>query len=164
MISLGSINKVGLLGLIVIILLINSPIADFKRITLNSILISIENGKVKINSMLAYDLTDLGPNSQKALEKLKLNPEYKKAFEFNTYATDKPEKSLKKALILAKNSLPLPESWWAKENKDSAWYCTARYDPYHCLGFVADINQDNQNDVVMCYSPAEDSNFECVIW
>lgn len=164
MLSLGSINKVGLLGLIAIILLINSPIADFKRITLNSLLIGIENGRIKINSMLAYDLTDLGPNGQKALEKLKSNPEYKKAFEVNTYDTDQPEKSLKEVLVLAKNSIPLPESWWTKRNKDSVWYCTARYDPYHCLGFVADVNQDGQNDVVMCYSPTEGSNFECLIW
>lgn len=161
--SLGTINKFGLLGLIATILVINSPIADFKRITLNSILSGIENGKIKVDSMLAYDLDELGPNGQQALEKIKSNPEYKKSLESSFYG-DEPRKSLEDILVVAKNSTELPESWWNMEDKENEYYCTSLYNSYDCLGFVTDANQDGQNEVVMCYTSADSYRFDCLIW
>ncbi|MFY3769432.1 hypothetical protein AHYW_003096 [Providencia manganoxydans] len=161
--SLGTINKFGLLGLIGTILVINSPIADFKRITLNSILSGIDNGKIKVDSMLAYDLDELGPNGQQALKKLKSNPEYKKLLEHSSYG-DEPRKSLEDVLVLAKNSAELPKSWWDMEDKEHEYYCISLYHSYNCLGFMADANQDGQDDVVMCYASEDSGSFDCIIW
>lgn len=161
---LGSINKAGILSLIAIILIINSPIADFKRITLNSILAGIENGKIKINSSLAYDLKQLGEQGQQSFEQLNKNPEYQKLFQTSPY-NEQPRKSLKSVLIQAQNSPKIPDSWFdLGENLSSAWYCTSQYDPYPCVGFMADINQNNQNDVVMCYSYPSSATIDCNIW
>lgn len=63
--SLGTINKVGIVGLMAAILMINSPIADFNRITANSILASIENGKIDVNPRLAFALKNSGPKANK---------------------------------------------------------------------------------------------------
>ncbi|MEQ4706721.1 DUF7057 domain-containing protein [Providencia huaxiensis] len=161
---LGSINKAGILSLIAIILVINSPIADFKRITLNSILAGIENGKIKVNSSLAYDLKQLGEKGLQAFEQLNKNPEYQKLFQTSPYEEEQ-RKPLKSVLIQAQNSPTIPDSWFdLGENLSSAWYCTSQYDPYPCVGFMADINQNNQDDVVMCYSYPSGSNIDCHIW
>lgn len=161
MLWLGAINKVGLLALIAIILVINSPIADFKRITLNSIMAGIDKGKIKIDYNLQYNLTKLGTKGDEALAKLKANPEYLKALESSPYA----EPSLKDVLILANNSPSLPESWWASSlTFDSSWHCTTSYQPYNCLGFMADINQDKQDEVVICSAGASSESYSCYIW
>lgn len=161
---LGSINKAGILSLIAIILIINSPIADFKRITLNSILVGIENGKIKINSSLAYDLKQLGEKGQQAFEQLNKNPEYQKLFQTSPY-DEQPRKSLKSVLIQAQNSPKIPDSWFdLGENLSSAWYCTSQYDPYPCVGFMADVNQNNQDDIVMCHSYPSSATIDCNIW
>lgn len=86
MTSLGSINKVGILSLIAVILVINSPIADFKKITVNSIVAGVDNGKIKVNSSLAYDLKQLGTEGKQAFEMLNENPEYHKLFQISPYA------------------------------------------------------------------------------
>ena len=164
MLSLGNINKVGLLGLIVIILAINSPIVDFKTITVNSLIAGIENGKIKIDSSLAYDFKSLGTKGKEAFNTLNENPEYKKLFNTNPYSEEKP-KSLQEVLIVAKGSPAIPTSWFAMENQiNSAWYCTSYYSQYDCLGFMADVNQDGKNDIVMCYSYPSSSSFECGVW
>ncbi|WP_272668946.1 DUF4153 domain-containing protein [Providencia sp. PROV151] len=161
---LGFINKAGILSLIAIILVINSPIADFKRITLNSILAGVENGKIKVNSSLAYDLKQLGEKGQQAFEQLNNNPEYQKLFQTSPYEEEQ-RKPLKSVLIQAKNSPTIPDNWFdLGENLSSAWYCTSQYDPYPCVGFMADVNQNNQNDVVMCYSYPSSSSIDCNIW
>lgn len=161
--SLGSINKAGLLLLITIILAINSPIADFQRITLNSILSGIEKGKVKINNSLTYTLQSLGPEGKQALTKLKLTPEYKKAFDVSDN-NEQQRKTLKQVLTLAQNSAELPESWWAKKDKYNEWYCTSYSESYKCVGFMADVNNDGKYEVVMCYSSPQNNALECIIW
>ncbi|HGN1706528.1 TPA: DUF4153 domain-containing protein [Providencia rettgeri] len=162
--SLGSINKVGILSLITIILVINSPIANFKKITINSIVAGVENGKIKVNSSLAYDLKQLGTEGKQAFEQLNANPEYQKLFQISPYEEEQ-RKPLKEVLIQAENSPNLPDSWFnLGENLSSAWYCTSKYDPYPCVGFMADINQNGQNDVVMCYSYPASSTIDCNIW
>ncbi len=68
-------------------------------------------------------------------------------------------------LIVAKGSPAIPTSWFAMENQiNSAWYCTSYYSQYDCLGFMADVNQDGKNDIVMCYSYPSSSSFECGVW
>ncbi|MBP6120922.1 MULTISPECIES: DUF7057 domain-containing protein [Providencia] len=164
MLSLGSINKVGLLGLITLILVINSPIANFKSITVNSILSGIEQGKIKIDSSLAYDLKSLGTQGKDAFNKLSQNPEYKTLLATSAYSEDK-QKPLKEVLIQAKGSPQIPDSWFTLGNNNSnAWYCTSSYNPYDCLGFMADVNQDGTDEVVMCHSYPTSTSFECFIW
>ncbi len=135
----------------------------FKRITLNSILAGIENGKIKVNSSLAYDLKQLGEKGQQAFEKLNNNPEYQKLFQTSPYEEEQ-RRSLKSVLIQAQNSPAIPELVRPRENLSSAWYCTSQYDPYPCVGFMADVNQNNQDDVVMCYSYPSSSSIDCNIW
>ncbi|WP_353243236.1 DUF4153 domain-containing protein [Providencia sp.] len=164
MTSLGTINKVGILSLIVVIFVINSPIANFKTITINSIVAGVNNGKIKVNSSLAYDLKQLGAEGKIAFEQLNSNPEYQKQFQTSPYAEEQ-RIPLKEVLIQAKNSPTLPDSWFdLGENLSSAWYCTSKHEPYSCLGFMADVNQDGQNDVIMCYSYPTSSTIDCNIW
>ncbi|ELZ5941172.1 DUF4153 domain-containing protein [Providencia vermicola] len=161
--TLGTINKVALLGLIATILLINSPIIDFQRITLNSLLAGVEKGKIEVNPMLARDLGQLGPDGKQALAQLKLNPDYKKQLEM-VMPYDESRRSLKDVLVIAKNSADLPDSWWNISDKSYEWYCTASVEPNNCLGFMADVNQDGRDDVVMCYAYKESNYFDCLIW
>lgn len=164
MLSLGAINKVGLLGLITIILAINSPLIDFKAITVNSLIAGIENGKIKIDSYLAYNFKSLGTKGKEAFNQLNKNPEYKKLFDTNPYSEEK-QKSLQEVLIIAKDSPELPSSWFAMGNDiSSAWFCTSYYSPYMCLGFMADVNQDNKDDIVMCQAYPSGTSFECNVW
>lgn len=164
MTSLGAINKIGILSLIAIILIINSPIANFKTITINSIVAGVNNGKIKVNSSLAYDLKQLGAEGKLAFEQLNSNPEYQKLFKISPYA-EEPRKSLKEVLVQAKNSPTLPDSWFSLgDDLSSAWYCTSKHDPYSCLGFMADVNQDGQDEVVMCHSYSTSLAIECNIW
>lgn len=164
MASLGTINKVGILSLLAIILVINSPIADFKRITVNSIIAGVENGKIKVNSSLAYDLKHLGEYGEQAYKQLDKNPEYTEAFQTSPY-NEEQRKPLKGVLIQAKNSSKLPDSWFdLGENLTGEWYCTSQYEPYSCMGFMADANQNGQNDVVMCYTYPTSASIECNIW
>ncbi len=161
MLWLGAINKVSLLVLIATILVINSPIADFKHITLNSIMAGIENGKIKVDYDVGYNLKKLGSKGEEALAKLKTNPEYRKALESSAYS----RVTLKEVLTLANNSPSLPESWWESSPRfDKSWYCTANYQPNQCLGFMADINQDKQDEVVVCTSEPSDAAYSCHIW
>lgn len=164
MTSLGAINKIGILSLIAIILIINSPIANFKTITINSIVAGVNNGKIKVNSSLAYDLKQLGAEGKLAFEQLNSNPEYQRLFKISPYA-EEPRKSLKEVLVQAKNSPTLPDSWFSLgDDLSSAWYCTSKHDPYSCLGFMADVNQDGQDEVVMCHSYSTSLAIECNIW
>lgn len=164
MTSLGTINKVGILSLIAIIFVINSPIANFKTITINSIVAGVNNGKIKVNSSLAYDLKQLGAEGKLAFEQLNSNPEYQKQFQTSPYAEEQ-QKPLKEVLIQAKNSPTLPDNWFdLGDNLSSAWYCTSKHEPYSCLGFMADVNQDGKDDVVMCYSYPTSSTIDCNIW
>ncbi|ENG7679564.1 DUF7057 domain-containing protein [Providencia stuartii] len=160
--SLGTINKVGIVGLMAAILMINSPIADFNRITANSILASIENGKIDVNPRLAFALKELGPKGQQAIEKLKLNPNYTALLYTDIdIGNEKMSKSPKEAIIIAKNSAELPESWWSQTRESS---CINNYHPPHCLGFMADINQDGQNEVIICRASPKSDSLACTIW
>ncbi|HHR5847274.1 TPA: DUF7057 domain-containing protein [Providencia alcalifaciens] len=161
--ALGSINKVAILGLIATILVINSPIGDFQRITVNSIMAAVEKGKIKINYDLSYDLEKLGERGKAALALLEQNPETKAQLKVGAYS-DTP-KPFKEVLIIAKGSQPLPQSWFDMEDgiRDS-WNCISYYRNYECLGFMADVNSDGADEVVMCYSMPESLDYECTIW
>ncbi|WP_265497252.1 DUF7057 domain-containing protein [Providencia rustigianii] len=162
--SLGSINKVAISSLIGIILIINSPIANFEKITVNSMMSAIEQGKIKINRTLGYDLENLGKRGQDALAKLNQNPEYQMLLKTSDYSPEN-QKLLKDVLVMAKNSKPIPQSWFSMgDDISGSWYCTNYYSPQSCLGFMADVNQDGHDDIVMCHSEAEISNYECIIW
>lgn len=164
MTSLGTINKVGILSLITLILVINSPIANFKTITINSIIAGVNNGKINVNSSLAYDLKQLGDEGKRAFEQLNSNPEYQKLFQTSSYSEEQ-KRQLKEVLIPVKNSPTLPDSWFdLGDSLNSSWYCTSKYDPYSCLGFMADVNQDGQDDMVMCYSYPTSTTIDCNIW
>lgn len=161
--SLGAINKVAILGLIATILVINSPIGDFQRIAVNSIMAAVEKGKIKINYDLSYDLEKLGVRGKEALTKLEQDPDTKAQLKVGAYS-DAP-KPLKDVLIIAKDSQPLPQSWFDIEDEiRDAWNCTNYYSNYECLGFMTDANSDGTDDVVMCYSIPESLDYECTIW
>lgn len=161
---IGGINKIALLTLMATILLINSPIADFNRIALNSIMSGIESGKIKVDYYLNSTLNSLGSHGKEAVAQLQKNPEYAELLKKYSYAAEpeEPKKSLKEVLVIAENSQPLPDSWQSEQNDE--YYCTSRRDPYNCIGFMLDVNQDGHDEVVMCMTHQQSTTVECKIW
>ncbi|EPB5148275.1 DUF4153 domain-containing protein [Morganella morganii] len=161
---LGPVNKAGLLTLMVVILVISSPLADFKQITANSILAGIEKGRIKVTSDIRYTLEDLGKRGEAVLAVLNKNPEYSKALTYSSYDQDN-RRTLREVMLTVPGSPPLPESWWeGKPDVTRAWFCTESSAGGECLGFMADADGDGQNDALVCVSGYSDSSFYCQIW
>lgn len=162
--SLGTINKTGILVLIAGILVISSPLADFNRISVNSLMAAIGDGKIKIDSDLKYRLESLGHRGEAALATLKASPQYSTELERSPYE-QRETITLKEILLIAKNSPALPDSWWAG-NPDfpESWYCKEQNTESECLGFMADVNKDGEDDVVACYYEPLRTSFSCYVW
>lgn len=161
---LGPVNKAGLLILMAIILVISSPLADFKQITANSILAGIEKGRIKVTSDIRYTLEDLGKRGEAALAVLNENPEYSKALTYSSYDQDN-RRTLREVMLTVAGSPALPESWWeGKYDVTRAWFCTESSAGGECLGFMADADGDGQDDALVCVSGYSDLSFYCQIW
>lgn len=161
---LGPVNKAGLLILMAIILVISSPLADFKQITANSILAGIEKGRIKVTSDIRYTLEDLGKRGEAVLAMLNENPEYSKALTYSSYDQDN-RRTLREVMLTVAGSPALPESWWeGKYDVTRAWFCTESSANGECLGFMADADGDGQDDALVCVSGYSDLSFYCQIW
>lgn len=161
---LGPVNKAGLLTLMAIILVISSPLADFKQITANSILAGIEKGRIKVTSDIRYTLEGLGKRGEAALAVLNENPEYSKALTYSSYDQDN-RRTLREVMLTVAGSPALPESWWeGKYDVTRAWFCTESSAGGECLGFMADADGDGQDDALVCVSGYSDLSFYCQIW
>lgn len=161
---LGPVNKAGLLILMAIILVISSPLADFKQITANSILAGIEKGRIKVTSDIRYTLEDLGKRGEAVLAMLNENPEYSKALTYSSYDQDN-RRTLREVMLTVAGSPALPESWWeGKYDVTRAWFCTESSAGGECLGFMADADGDGQDDALVCVSGYSDLSFYCQIW
>lgn len=161
---LGPVNKAGLLTLMAVILVISSPLADFKQITVNSVLAGIEKGRIKVTSDIRYTLEALGKRGESALEALNKNPEYSKALKYSSYDQDN-RRTLQEVLLTVPGSPALPESWWeGKPDVTRAWFCTESSANGECIGFMADADGDGQDDAVVCITGSSDSSFYCQIW
>ena len=147
-----------------IILVISSPLADFKQITANSILAGIEKGRIKVTSDIRYTLEGLGKRGEAVLAVLNENPEYSKALTYSSYDQDN-RRTLREAMLTVAGSPPLPESWWeGKPDVTRAWFCTESSANGECLGFMADADGDGQDDALVCVSGYSDLSFYCQIW
>ncbi|EBV1760847.1 DUF4153 domain-containing protein, partial [Salmonella enterica subsp. enterica serovar Newport] len=161
---LGPVNKAGLLTLMAIILVISSPLADFKQITANSILAGIEKGRIKVTSDIRYTLEGLGKRGEAALAVLNENPEYSKALTYSSHDQDN-RRTLREVMLTVAGSPALPESWWeGKYDVTRAWFCTESSAGGECLGFMADADGDGQDDALVCVSGYSDLSFYCQIW
>ena len=161
---LGPVNKAGLLTLMAVILVISSPLADFKQITANSILAGIENGRIKVTSDIRYTLERLGQRGEAVLAVLNDNPEYRKALTYSSYDQDN-RRTLREVMLTVPGSPPLPESWWeGKPDVTRSWFCTESSANGECLGFMADADGDGQDDALVCVSGYSDLSFYCQIW
>lgn len=161
---LGPVNKAGLLTLMAVILVISSPLADFKQITVNSVLAGIEKGRIKVTSDIRYTLEALGKRGESALEALNKNPEYSKALKYSSYDQDN-RRTLQEVLLTVPGSPALPESWWeGKPDVTRAWFCTEPSAGGECIGFMADADGDGQDDAVVCITGSSGSSFYCQIW
>ncbi|RUT64236.1 DUF4153 domain-containing protein [Morganella morganii] len=163
-ILLGPVNKGGLLVLMAVILIISSPLADFKQITANSVLAGIEKGKIKVTSDIRYTLEGLGKRGEAALAVLNENPEHRKALTQSPYDRDNT-RTLRDVLLPVQGSPELPESWWAgKPDVTRSWFCTESSANGECLGFMADADGDGQDDAVVCISGYSNTSLYCQIW
>lgn len=161
---LGPVNKAGLLALMAIILVISSPLADFKQITANSILAGIEKGRIKVTSDIRYTLEDLGKRGEAVLTVLNDNPEYRKALTYSSYDQDN-RRTLQDVLLTVPGSTELPESWWeGKPDVTRSWFCTETSANGECLGFMADADGDGQDEAVVCITGYSDTSLYCQIW
>ncbi|WP_432692525.1 DUF7057 domain-containing protein [Morganella morganii] len=161
---LGPVNKAGLLALMAIILVISSPLADFKQITANSILAGIEKGRIKVTSDIRYTLEDLGKRGEAVLTVLNDNPEYRKALTYSSYDQDN-RRTLQDVLLTVPGSPELPESWWeGKPDVTRSWFCTETSANGECLGFMADADGDGQDEAVVCITGYSDTSLYCQIW
>lgn len=161
---LGPVNKAGLLALMVIILVISSPLADFKQITANSILAGIEKGRIKVTSDIRYTLEGLGKRGEAVLTVLNDNPEYRKALTYSSYDQDN-RRTLQEVLLTVPGSPELPESWWeGKPDVTRSWFCTETSANGECLGFMADADGDGQDEAVVCITGYSDTSLYCQIW
>ncbi|WP_317418454.1 MULTISPECIES: DUF4153 domain-containing protein [unclassified Morganella (in: enterobacteria)] len=161
---LGPVNKAGLLVLMAVILVISSPLADFKQITANSILAGIEKGRIKVTSDIRYTLEGLGKRGEAALTVLNDNPEYRKALTYSSYDQDN-RRTLQEVLLTVPGSPELPESWWeGKPDVTRSWFCTETSANGECLGFMADADGDGQDEAVVCITGYSDTSLYCQIW
>ncbi|EJD6037377.1 DUF7057 domain-containing protein [Morganella morganii] len=161
---LGPVNKAGLLTLMAVILVISSPLADFKQITANSILAGIEKGRIKVTSDIRYTLEDLGKRGEAVLTVLNDNPEYRKALTYSSYDQDN-RRTLQEVLLTVPGSPELPESWWeGKPDVTRSWFCTETSANGECLGFMADADGDGQDEAVVCITGYSDTSLYCQIW
>ncbi len=161
---LGPVNKAGLLTLMAVILVISSPLADFKQITANSILSGIEKGKINVTSDIRYTLERLGQRGDAVLAVLNDNPEYRKALTYSSYDQDN-RRTLREVMLTVPGSPELPESWWeGKPDVTRSWFCTESSANGECLGFMADADGDGQDDALVCVSGYSDLSFYCQIW
>lgn len=161
---LGPVNKAGLLTLMAVILVISSPLADFKQITANSILAGIEKGRIKVTSDIRYTLEDLGKRGEAVLTVLNDNPEYRKALTYSSYDQDN-HRTLQEVLLTVPGSPELPESWWeGKPDVTRSWFCTETSANGECLGFMADADGDGQDEAVVCITGYSDISLYCQIW
>lgn len=161
---LGPVNKAGLLTLMAVILVISSPLADFKQITANSILAGIEKGKINVTSDIRYTLERLGQRGDAVLAVLNDNPEYRKALTYSSYDQDN-RRTLREVMLTVPGSPELPESWWeGKPDVTRSWFCTESSANGECLGFMADADGDGQDDALVCVSGYSDLSFYCQIW
>lgn len=161
---LGPVNKAGLLTLMAVILVISSPLADFKQITANSILAGIEKGRIKVTSDIRYTLEDLGKRGEAVLTVLNDNPEYRKALTYSSYDQDN-RRTLQDVLLTVPGSPELPESWWeGKPDVTRSWFCTETSANGECLGFMADADGDGQDEAVVCITGYSDTSLYCQIW
>ncbi|HEI9871220.1 TPA: DUF4153 domain-containing protein [Morganella morganii] len=161
---LGPVNKAGLLTLMAVILVISSPLADFKQITANSILAGIEKGRIKVTSDIRYTLEDLGKRGEAVLTVLNDNPEYRKALTYSSYDQDN-RRTLQEVLLTVPGSPELPESWWeGKPDVTRSWFCTETSANGECLGFMADADGDGQDEAVVCITGYSDTALYCQIW
>ncbi|MEM8182896.1 DUF4153 domain-containing protein [Morganella morganii subsp. sibonii] len=161
---LGPVNKAGLLVLMAVILVISSPLADFKQITANSILAGIEKGRIKVTSDIRYTLEDLGKRGEAVLTVLNDNPEYRKALTYSSYDQDN-RRTLQEVLLTVPGSPELPESWWeGKPDVTRSWFCTETSANGECLGFMADADGDGQDEAVVCITGYSDTSLYCQIW
>lgn len=161
---LGPVNKAGLLTLIAVILVISSPLADFKQITANSILAGIEKGRIKVTSDIRYTLEGLGKRGEAVLTVLNDNPEYRKALTYSSYDQDN-RRTLQDVLLTVPGSPELPESWWeGKPDVTRSWFCTETSANGECLGFMADADGDGQDEAVVCITGYSDTSLYCQIW
>ncbi|XKD93318.1 hypothetical protein ACISK3_00920 [Morganella morganii] len=112
------VNKAALLVLMAVILMISSPLADFKQITANSVLAGIEKGRIKVTSDIRYTPEGLGKRGETVLAVLNKNPEYRKALKLSPY--DREDSRTLREVLLSVPSPVLPESWWAG-NPDVRW-------------------------------------------
>lgn len=161
---LGPVNKAGLLALMAVILVISSPLADFKQITANSILAGIEKGRIKVTSDIRYTLEGLGKRGEAVLTVLNDNPEYRKALIYSSYDQDN-RRTLQEVLLTVPGSPELPESWWeGKPDVTRSWFCTETSANGECLGFMADADGDGQDEAVVCITGYSDTSLYCQIW
>ncbi|MBA5807208.1 DUF4153 domain-containing protein [Morganella morganii] len=161
---LGPVNKAGLLTLMAVILVISSPLADFKQITANSILAGIEKGRIKVTSDIRYTLEGLGKRGEAVLTVLNDNPEYRKALTYSSYDQDN-RRTLQEVLLTVPGSPELPESWWeGKPDVTRSWFCTETSANGECLGFMADADGDGQDEAVVCITGYSDTSLYCQIW
>lgn len=161
---LGPVNKAGLLTLMAVILVISSPLADFKQITANSILAGIEKGRIKVTSDIRYTLEGLGKRGEAVLTVLNDNPEYRKALTYSSYDQDN-RRTLQDVLLTVPGSTELPESWWeGKPDVTRSWFCTETSANGECLGFMADADGDGQDEAVVCITGYSDTSLYCQIW
>ncbi|MEZ2636067.1 DUF4153 domain-containing protein [Morganella morganii] len=161
---LGPVNKAGLLALMAVILVISSPLADFKQITANSILAGIEKGRIKVTSDIRYTLEDLGKRGEAVLTVLNDNPEYRKALTYSSYDQDN-RRTLQDVLLTVPGSPELPESWWeGKPDVTRSWFCTETSANGECLGFMADADGDGLDEAVVCITGYSDTSLYCQIW
>ena len=160
----GTISKAGLLTLAAGLFLINSPVADFNRIAAGSILAGVESGKLKVDSDLKYTLSRMGRQGEKVLDILKVSPQYSTELERSPYE-QRETVTLKEVLLIAKNSPALPDSWWTgKPDFPDSWHCKQEKTESECLGFMADVNKDGEDDVVACYYEPLRTSFSCYVW
>lgn len=161
---LGPVNKAGLLTLMAVILVISSPLADFKQITANSILAGIEKGRIKVTSDIRYTLEGLGKRGEAVLTVLNDNPEYRKALTYSSYDQDN-RRTLQEVLLTVPGSPELPESWWeGKPDVTRNWFCTETSANGECLGFMADADGDGLDEAVVCITGYSDTSLYCQIW
>lgn len=161
---LGPVNKAGLLALMAVILVISSPLADFKQITANSILAGIEKGKINVTYDIRYTLEGLGKRGEVVLTVLNDNPEYRKALTYSSYDQDN-RRTLQEVLLTVPGSPELPESWWeGKPDVTRSWFCTETSANGECLGFMADADGDGQDEAVVCITGYADTSLYCQIW
>lgn len=164
--SLGRMNSYFLLLIPCIILLINSPLLNFNKISANSILKGVEKGEIPIDYELKYTLNHLGKHGYEALKIIEENPAFQSLKEIEAMSepikkpiTPLPQDTFK----IANHSNSIPQSWWESQNDN--YYCTTASNAHQCLVFTQDMNTDGIDDIVSCFIRRGDYPWiRCKIW